>query len=112
MNDTESRQVLVQVVPVEQGREIGWGDNVAEQLENRMEDIRRAIAAGSKAVADSLHGLRGVQGWQLGEVSASFGVTLTAEAGAILSKASAEATFEVTVTYQRDQSTSSMSDGA
>ena len=103
MNDTESRQVLVQVVPVEQGREIGWGgDNVAEQLENRTEDIRRAIAAGSKAVADSLHGLRGVQGWQLGEVSASFGVTLTAEVGAILSKASAEATFEVTVTYQRD----------
>jgi hypothetical protein len=102
MNGGESRQVLVQVVPVNQGREISWGDNVAEQLGNRLEDVRHAIAVGSKTVADSLHGLPGAQGWRLGEVSASFGVTLKAEAGAILSKASGEATFEVTVTYQRD----------
>jgi hypothetical protein len=43
----------------------------------------------------------GVQGWRLDNVSASFGVTLTAEAGALLSKASAGATFDVTVTYKR-----------
>jgi hypothetical protein len=103
MNDTESRQVLIQVVEVEQGREIGWGTNLAERLGDRADDVRRAITTGGEVVANSLAELRAIEGWRLGEVSASFGVTLTAEAGAILSKASAEATFEVTVTYQRDQ---------
>ena len=106
MNGTETLEsgpVLVQVVDVRGGRQIGLRDNLAEQLGDRTEDIRRAIAVGSRAVADSLPGLPGAQGWRMREVSASFGVTLTAEAGAILSKASAGATFEVTVTYQRDQ---------
>jgi Trypsin-co-occurring domain 1 len=101
MSSADSGKVLVQVVPVEEGREIGWGASVAEQLGDRLDDIRRAIAAGAKAVADSLPGLPGAEGWQLGEVEASFGVTLTAEAGVILSKASAGATFEVKVLYQR-----------
>jgi len=100
MSSVQSEKVLVQVVRLQRGREIGWGSNVAEQLENRLADIRHAIAVGAKAVADSLAGLPGAEGWKLGEVEASFGVTLTAEAGVILSKASAEATFEVTVTYQ------------
>lgn len=101
-NGGESGRVLVQVVPVDEGREIGWGSNVAEQLGDRAEDIRRAIAVGAETVADSLAGLPGTEGWRLGEVSASFGVTLTAESGVILSKASAGATFEVTLTYQRE----------
>jgi hypothetical protein len=100
MSNRGSELVLVQVVEVEGRREIGWGANLAEQLAGRLEDVRTAIAAGAKAVAGSLEGLPAAHGWQLGEVSASFGVTLTAEAGVILSKASAGATFEVTVTYQ------------
>ena len=104
MNNANSeKMVLVQVVPVDEGREIGWGANIAEQLRNRLEDIRLAIAEGAKAVADSLEGLPGAKGWRLGEVSAKFGVTLTAQAGVILSNASAGATFEVTVLFKRDQ---------
>ena len=104
MNNANSeKMVLVQVVPIDEGREIGWGANVAEQLQNRLEDIRLAIAEGAKAVADSLEGLPGAKGWQLGEVSAKFGVTLTAQVGVILSNASAGATFEVTVLFKRDQ---------
>ncbi len=99
----EEKMVLVQVVPVDEGREIGWGANVAEQLQNRLEDIRFAIAEGTKAVADSLEGLPGAKGWQLGEVSAKFGLTLTAQAGVILSNVSAGTTFEVTVLFKRDQ---------
>ncbi len=103
MNDANSEEkVLVQVVPVGGRREIGWGSSTAEALRNRLEDIHSAIAEGAKAVADSLEGLPGAEGWQLGEVSAKFGVTLTASAGVILSTASAGATFEVTVLYQRD----------
>jgi hypothetical protein len=103
MDGTKPEQVVVQVVELEQGREIGWGTNLAESLGDRADDVRQAITTGSGVIADSLSELRTIQGWRLGEVSASFGVTLAAEAGAILSKASAEATFEVTVTYQRDQ---------
>ena len=49
MSETE---VLVQVLPdAVAGREIGWGTNVAEELESRLDDIRRAIAAGATARA-------------------------------------------------------------
>ena len=98
----EEGEVLVQVV-VADDREIGWGSNIAERLDGRLDDVRQAIASGAKAVADSVPTLASAQGWKLSEVSAAFGVTLTAEAGALLSKASAGATFEVTVIYRRDE---------
>jgi Trypsin-co-occurring domain 1 len=108
MNDTNSEdKVLVQVVPLDEDRQqIGWGESTAELLQSRLDDIRSAISEGAKAVADSLEGLPGAKGWQLGEVSAKFGVTLTAEAGVLLSRASAGATFEVTVLFKRDQNQS------
>jgi hypothetical protein len=100
---SETPAVLVQVVPgAAAGREIGWGTNVAERLDSRLDDIRRAIASGATAVAESLGTLPGATGWQLDNVTASFGITLTAEAGALLSKASAGATFDVTVTYKHE----------
>jgi hypothetical protein len=99
----QAPEVLVQVVPdAAAGREIGWGTNVAERLDARLDDIRRAIASGASAVAESLGSLPSARDWRLDNVTASFGVTLTAEAGALLSKASAGATFDVTVTYKRD----------
>lgn len=102
MNQTPTGEVLVQVVPgAAAGREIGFGANVAEQLERRLDDIRRAIASGATAVASSLGSLPSAREWELESVSASFGITLTAEAGVLLSKASAGATFDVTVTYGR-----------
>ena len=104
MNNANSeKKVLVQVVPVGEGRTIGWGKSTAEQLQNRLEDINLAIKEGAKAVADSLEGLPSAKGWRLGEVSAKFGSTLTAQAGVILSSASAGATFEVTVLFKSDQ---------
>jgi len=102
-NANLEKKVLVQVVPVDEGREIGWGESTAEQLRNRLEDIRLAVKEGAKAVADSLEGLPGAKGWRLEEVSAKFGVTLTAQTGVILSSASAGATFEVTVLFKHDQ---------
>jgi hypothetical protein len=102
MTDGMDATVLVQVVPdAAAGREIGWGSSVAEQLEGRIDDIRRAIHSGATAVAGSLVSLPDAAQWEIGEVSASFGITLTAEAGVLLSKASAGATFEVAITYRR-----------
>jgi hypothetical protein len=103
MSKAGSELVLVQVVEVEGRREIGWGVNLAEQLAVRLADVRTGIAAGVKAIAHSLEGLPSGNGWQPAEVSASFGVTLTAEAGVIVSRASAGATFEVTVKYQQPE---------
>jgi len=101
MPDDNRGQVWVQVVDVTNGREIGRMSNLAENLRDRIDDIKKAIVAGSETVAGSLGSIKEAPGWSLGEVSASFGVTLTAEAGVILSKASAGATFEVTVTFER-----------
>ena len=72
-----------------------------QNLADRLEDVKAAIAAGARAVADSLPGLPMASGWAVDEVTGSFGLSLTAEAGVILTKASVETTFEVTVTYKR-----------
>lgn len=94
-------EVWVQVVPVDAGREISWGSNRVQNLADRLEDVKAAIAAGARAVADSLPGLPMASGWAVDEVTGSFGLSLTAEAGVILTKASVETTFEVTVTFKR-----------
>lgn len=94
-------EVLVQVVPVEPGREIGWGSSQVAPLADRLADVRQAVVSGAKAVADSLPGLPSVEGWELDKVSGSFGISLTVEGGVILTKASAAATFEITVKFKR-----------
>jgi hypothetical protein len=95
--------VLVQVIDVEVAadREIAFGKSLAEGLSDRLDDIRAAIQAGSESVAESLSSLASPEGWRLREVEASFGITLTAEAGVIVSKASAGATLEVSVKFTR-----------
>jgi hypothetical protein len=106
MTESSSARVLVQVVPVENGREISWGSNKVQNLTDRLPDIKAAIASGAAAIADSLGSLPHPQGWRVHEVSGSFGLSLAAEAGVILTKASAETTFEVTVTFERAEHSS------
>jgi hypothetical protein len=98
-----AEQVWVQVMDVDvaSGREITFRKNLAEELASREDDIRAAIQAGSTSVANSLKSLKSPEGWGLREVEAKFGITLTAEAGVILTKASAEATLEVSVKFTR-----------
>jgi hypothetical protein len=98
---TDLDLVLVQVVD-ETGREIGWGKDDAERLDARLDDIRRGVASAAGAMSASITGLPQAPAWTLMEVAASFGLTLTAEAGVIVSKVPAGATFEVTLTYRSD----------
>ena len=93
---------MVQVVEIRAGREIANISQLAEQVRNRVDDIRQAIVAGAQTIASTLGELDSPHGWILDEVSASFGLTLAAEAGVILSKASAGAAFDVTVKFQRE----------
>ena len=94
-------EVLVQVLPVDGGREIGWGSSRVAVFRDRLGDVREAVVSGAQAVADSLGGLPSAEGWRLQEVSGSFGISLTAEGGVILTKAAVGTTFEITVTFQR-----------
>ncbi len=101
MSQSAAGEVLVQVLPVDSGREIGWGSNQVAVFRDRLADVRQAVVSGAEAVADSLSGLPSAEGWRLREVSGSFGISLTAGGGVILMKAAAGATFEITVTFQR-----------
>jgi hypothetical protein len=78
----------VQVVDMDiaTDRKITFGKRVAEALGDWRDDIRGAIEVGSQAVAESLKSLLSPEGWRLEEVSASFGITLTAKASVIVSK--------------------------
>lgn len=97
---TEGRVFVEVTGPLEGNREIGsLPGRIAEELDARLEDVRRAIRSGAAAVAEALVDLGEPPGWRIDEVAASFGITLTAEAGVLISRASAGATFEVTVTW-------------
>ena len=91
----------VKVVELRSGREIAWGEGLTERLGGRVADVRQAVADGVAAIAASIEDLSAVGEWEPSEVSATFGIALVAEAGVVLSKASAEATFEVTVSFRR-----------
>jgi hypothetical protein len=94
-------EIWVPVVDVSSGREIGWSSNIAETLNKRHSEIQEAIATGTELVASSLSKLPSPDYWRVEEVEGTFGITLAAEAGVILSKASAEAALEVKVTFAR-----------
>jgi hypothetical protein len=98
-----SDPTLVKVIDLRSGREIAWGGGMTEQLRSRIEDVQHAVADGVRAVGAGLRDLATIDGWQVDEVSASFGVGLAAETGVILTKASGEATFEVSVSFRRTE---------
>ncbi|WP_433305070.1 CU044_2847 family protein [Actinoplanes sp. CA-030573] len=93
--------VLVKVVETGEGREISIRDNVAERLRDRVADLRGAVLAGAQALNADLDQLPEQPQWQANKLEAKFGITLTADAGVVLSRAGAEATFEVTISFSR-----------
>lgn len=97
-------RVLVEVVELDgQGaRQIGPRKRATELLRDRSTDIEEAVREAS-AIAQRCVAQAGENkgGWTITTLQATFGLTLTAEAGVILSKASAEASFEVSLTVER-----------
>jgi len=82
-------------------RQIGLRHHTTELLSERRDDIEAAVGEACEIVQDSAAKLDGRNGWRVSSLEAKFGVTLSAEAGVVVSKASAEASFEVTVTIER-----------
>ncbi|CAM5731764.1 CU044_2847 family protein [Streptomyces microflavus] len=108
MSDTGHEQgtgdefdVLVQVASLDGNRQISSGAALPEALASRLDDIRAAMRVGGQSVLAGADALPPDEKWRLSELSATFGITLTAEAGVIVSKATAGCTFEVTLTFQR-----------
>lgn len=83
------------------GRQIGRRSGTTAALADRGPEIEAAVAEASAIAQQSLARVPARDGWRVSTMEVSFGLTLAAEAGVVLSKASAEASFEVTLTIER-----------
>src|SRR5690349_8934254 len=99
--------VRVETVDVDSSgtRQIKQRTRTTALLRERAGDIDSAIQEASsivqRSVAKAEGSGEGKGDWQMKSVEVKFGLVLTAEAGVILSRASAEASFEVTLTIER-----------
>jgi Trypsin-co-occurring domain 1 len=82
-------------------RQIGSRHRTSALLRERRGDIEAAVGEACEIVQDSVTKVDARNGWRVSSLEAKFSITLGAEAGAIISKASAEASFEITVTIER-----------
>lgn len=95
-------KVQVETVKIDaDSRQIRTKTSTAELLQNRRGDIEAAVSEASSIIQGSVAKVEDKPGWRLTTLEARFGITLAAEAGVILSRVSAEASFEVTVTIER-----------
>lgn len=99
----EAASVLVETVQVDSfgNRQIGARVRTATLLRDRRDDIEAAVREASTIVQDSVANVEDKDGWRFKSVEAKFGLVLSAQAGVILTRASAEASFEITVTIER-----------
>ena len=70
-------------------------------LEDRRPDIEAAIGQASAILRTAAENESAGTGWRVATIEATFGITLAAEAGVILSRASAEASLEIKLTIER-----------
>ncbi|WP_435220306.1 CU044_2847 family protein [Streptomyces sp. Tue6028] len=82
-------------------RQISSRTRSSSALGDRAAELEDAIVQASAIAQQSLSQVQRRDGWQVSSMEVTFGLTLAAEAGVILSKASAEASFEVTLTVER-----------
>ncbi|MEV7790027.1 CU044_2847 family protein [Streptomyces sp. NPDC088106] len=95
--------VRVETVAVDAAgsRQIASRSRSSSALGDRAAELEEAIVQASAIAQQSLSQVQRRDGWQVATMEVTFGLTLAAEAGVILSKASAEASFEVTLTVER-----------
>jgi len=82
-------------------RQIRQRSRTTALLRDRADDIESAVQEASEIVQGSVAKVQNKDGWLVKSVEVKFGLVLTAEAGVVLSRASAEASFEVTLTIER-----------
>ena len=84
-------KVLVEVVDLNNvgSRQIGAEDRATELLRSRAPDIKGAISEASEIARDSLATVAEGRDWRVHSLTMTFGLTLTAEAGIVVTKWSA-----------------------
>ncbi len=82
-------------------RQISSRHRATAALQERRGDVEAAVREACQIVQESVAKVDAQHGWRVSRLEARFGLTLAAEAGVIVSRASAEASFEVTVTIER-----------
>jgi hypothetical protein len=97
---TEEIRILT-VEPAADGRQIGVRTRLSEALASRAGDIQTAVGQAIEVLRGSASQAEDEAGWRVSSIEATFGIVLTAEAGAIISKTSAEASLEVSITIER-----------
>jgi hypothetical protein len=83
------------------GRQIGARHRSTELLRERRDDIEAAVREAAEVLQESVAGVKDSTGWRMSTLEATFGLVLSAEAGVIVSRASAEVSLEVKVTIER-----------
>jgi hypothetical protein len=82
-------------------RQISSRNRTTALLQDRRGDVEAAVREACEIVQDSVAEIDTRHGWRVSTLEAKFGLTLAAEAGVIVSRVSAEASFEITVTIER-----------
>ncbi|URN07682.1 hypothetical protein LUW74_32880 [Actinomadura madurae] len=95
--------VRVETVSIDRAgtRQIRSKDRSTDSLAARREEIQTAIEEASSILQEAAAKSPDAAGWRVTTLEATFGLTVAAEAGIVVSKASAEASFEVTITIER-----------
>lgn len=100
MADSSVRVETIEVT--ESGnRQIASKARAAELLSERRDDIHAAVAEAADVVRDSISKVPDKDGWRVSRVEANFGIKLKAEAGVILTRVGAEASFDVRIVVER-----------
>ena len=96
-------ETLIEVINIGSGkRQIGPKETILKDLQKRRPDLEAAITAGVDLSGDALSNTSSTRGWHVSEFEVKFGISLTAEAGVIVSRAGGEASFEVSVKITRE----------
>jgi hypothetical protein len=82
-------------------RQIRSRHRTTARLHERRDEIEAAVREACDIIQTSAVKSSQQQGWGVSSLEAKFGLVLAAEAGVILSRASAEASLEIKVTIER-----------
>lgn len=86
---------------VTEGRQVSSRRRTRELLQERRSEIEAAISEAAGIVRAAAERTPDEAGWRTTSIEATFGITVAAETGVVLTKASAEASLEVKITIER-----------
>jgi Trypsin-co-occurring domain 1 len=98
-----AENVLIETVDLDSSgvRQIGPKVRTTALLQDRRGEVQEAVREASTIARDAVAEVAEKDGWRVGSLEVKFALTIAAEAGVIVSRASAEASFEITVTIDR-----------